>query len=135
MNRAAEKAAQEAKPIFIDAIRKMTIQDAWGILNGDQHAATEYLQRTTSDALTSKFRPIINQSLDAVDATKYYGTVVNTYNQIPFVKKVETDLTKYVTDLALDGLFTLVAKEEEKIRKDPVARTTELLRRVFNTQD
>ncbi len=135
MNRAAERAAQEAKSVFIDAITKMTIQDAWGILKGDQHAATEYLKRTTSEALTSKYRPIIKQSLDAVDATKYYGTVVNTYNQIPFVKKVETDLTKYVTDLALDGLFTLVAEEEEKIRKDPVARTTELLRRVFDTNN
>lgn len=135
MNRAAEKAAREAATVFIDAIKSMTIQDAWGILNGDQHAATDYLRRTTSATLTAKYEPIIQQSLDAVDATKYYATVINTYNQIPFVKKANTDLTQYVTDLALDGLFTLVAQEEEKIRKDPVARATELLQRVFGPRE
>jgi hypothetical protein len=135
INRAAEKAASEAADVFIEAIKKMTIEDAWNILKSDQHAATDYLRRTTSATLTKKYRPIIQQSLDAVDATKYYGTVVGAYNQIPFVKKVDTDLTQYVTDLALGGLFTLVEKEEEQIRQDPVARTTELLQRVFGAQD
>ena len=135
LNRGAEDAAKEAKPIFINAIKSMTIQDAWGILKGDDNAATQYLIKTTSVQLKSKFKPVIKNSLDKVNATKYYGDIVTTYNKIPFVEKVNPDLDDYATDKAIEGLFYLVAQEEEKIRKDPVARTTELLKKVFAAQD
>ena len=134
LNRGAERAASEAKPIFIDAIKSMTIEDAWGILNGEQDAATEYLKKTTSTALKSKFQPIIKASLDEVNATKYYGDLVNTYNKIPLVQKVDPDLDNYATEKAIEGLFLLIAKEEAQIRKDPLARTTELLKKVFGYQ-
>lgn len=135
MNRAAERAAKEAKPIFVTAVRSMTVKDAWGILRGDNHAATEYLQRTTTGQLKVKFKPVIQDALDAVDATKYYKTVVGTYNKLPFVSKVDTDLNEYVTGKAMDGLFYLIAQEEAKIRKDPLARTSDLLKRVFGEVD
>ena len=134
INRAAEQAANEAKPLFVSAITSMTIEDAWGILKGDNHAATAYLRKTTSSQLEVKFEPIIDNALNKVNATKYYEDMSTQYNRIPFVTKVETDLTKYVSQKAIDGLFVLVAKEEEKIRKDPLARTTELLQRVFADQ-
>lgn len=134
LNRAAEQAANEAKPLFVSAITSMTIEDAWGILKGDNHAATTYLRKTTSSQLEVKFEPIIDNALNKVNATKYYEDMSTQYNRIPFVTKVETDLTKYVSQKAIDGLFVLVAKEEEKIRKDPLARTTELLKRVFGDQ-
>ena len=134
INRAAEKASAEAKDLFINAIRNMTVEDAWGILKGEQDAATQYLRRTTSTDLENKFRPVINEALESVNATKYYEEATTIYNKIPLVTKVETDLTGYVTDRALDGLFIMVAKEEAKIRKDPLARTTELLQRVFSQQ-
>ena len=131
MNRAAEKAANEAKPIFIAAIKGMTINDAINIVRGPDNAATMYLQRTTTPELTAKFQPVIRESLDAVDATRYWSDLINVYNKIPFVKKMNPDLAAYVTEKAIDGLFVMIAKEELKIRKDPVARTTELLRKVF----
>ena len=134
INRAAELAANEAKPLFVSAITSMTIEDAWGILKGDNHAATTYLRKTTSSQLEVKFEPIIDNALNKVNATKYYEDMSTQYNRIPFVTKVETDLTKYVSQKAIDGLFVLVAKEEEKIRKDPLGRTTELLKRVFADQ-
>jgi len=131
MNRAAEHAAKDIQPIFVNAIKKMTISDAIGIVNGDVHAATEYLHRTTFDQLFQQIKPIVQNSLEAVDATKYWDDIINTYNTIPFVKKMNPDLAEYVTLKAIDGLFVMVAQEEEKIRKDPVARTTELLQKVF----
>jgi hypothetical protein len=131
MNRAAERAANEAKPIFIAAIKGMTIKDAINIVKGENNAATIYLQRTTSPELTAKFQPIIKTSLDNVDATKYWGDLITAYNKIPLVKKMNPDLAAYVTEKAIDGLFIMIAKEELKIRKDPVARTTELLKKVF----
>lgn len=134
LNRGAEDAAKEAKPIFISAIRSMTINDAWGILKGDKDAATEYLKRTTSAQLKEKFKPVIQNSLDKVNATKYYGDIVGTYNKIPFTEKVNPDLNDYATDKAIEGLFVMVAKEEENIRQDPAARTTDLLKRVFGAQ-
>jgi hypothetical protein len=134
LNRGAEDAAKEAKPIFITAIKSMTIQDAWGILKGNDNAATEYLKRTTSPQLKEKFRPVIQSSLDKVSATKYYGQLVTRYNQIPFVEKVNPDLNEYATDRAIEGLFLMIAKEEKNIRDNPVARTTELLKRVFSQQ-
>ncbi|GAB1446730.1 hypothetical protein MASR2M41_25350 [Flammeovirgaceae bacterium] len=134
LNRGAEDAAKEAKPIFIAAIRSMTIDDAWSILKGDQNAATEYLKRTTSAQLKQKFSPVIQNSLDKVNATKYYTDLVNTYNKIPFVEDVNPDLNDYATDKAIEGLFVMVAKEEKEIRQDPLARTTDLLKRVFGAQ-
>jgi hypothetical protein len=134
LNRGAEDAAKEAKPIFITAIRSMTIQDAWAILKGENDAATSYLKRTTSALLKEKFKPVIKSSLDKVSATKYYGDIVNRYNQIPLVQKVNPNLDDYATDKAIEGLFLMIAKEEKNIRQNPVARTTELLRKVFGAQ-
>lgn len=134
LNRGAEEAAREAKPIFITAIKSMTIQDAWGILQGDPDAATQYLKRTTSAQLREKFKPVIQNALNKVNATKYYGDIVNTYNQIPFVQDVNPDLNEYATEKAMEGLFIMIAKEERNIRENPGARTTELLKRVFRGQ-
>lgn len=134
LNRGAEDAAKEAKPIFITAIKSMTIQDAWGILKGEQDAATQYLKRTTTPQLKEKFKPVIQNSLNKVSATKYYGDIVNTYNKIPFTDDVNPNLDDYATDKAIEGLFTLIAREEKNIRQDPVARTTELLKKVFGAQ-
>lgn len=131
LNRGAEDAAKEAKPIFIAAIKSMTIQDAWAILKGEDDAATEYLKRTTSALLKDKFKPVIQSSLNKVDATKYYGEIVTRYNQIPLVEKVNPNLDDYATDRAIEGLFVMIAKEEKNIRQDPIARTTEILKRVF----
>ncbi len=131
LNRGAEDAAKEAKPIFVEAIRSMTIQDAWAILRGENDAATQYLKRTTSGLLKEKFKPVIQNSLNKVNATKYYTDIVSRYNQIPLVQKVNPDLDDYATDQAIEGLFVMIAKEERNIRENPVARTTELLKRVF----
>lgn len=131
LNRGAEDAAKEAKPIFITAIKSMTIQDAWSILKGQPDAATQYLKRTTSAQLKDKFKPVIQNSLNKVNATKYYGDIVNSYNKIPFTEDVNPNLDDYATDRAIEGLFTMIAKEEKNIRQDPLARTTELLKKVF----
>ncbi len=135
LNRGAEEAAKEAKPIFITAIKSMTIQDAWGILKGEEDAATQYLKRTTSPQLKEKFMPVIRNALSRVNATKYYGDIVNTYNQIPFVQDVNPNLDEYATDKAMEGLFILIANEEKAIRQNPAARTTYLLKRVFRAQN
>lgn len=131
INRAAEDAAKEATPIFVSAIKSMTVKDAINIVKGEDDAATKYLKQTSSTDLNAKFQPLIKTSLDKVQATKYWTDLINTYNKIPLVKKMNPDLTAYVTSKAMDGLFVMVAKEEFKIRKDPKARTTELLRKVF----
>jgi hypothetical protein len=131
MNRAAEKAATEAKPIFIAAIKGMTVKDAINIVKGENNAATLYLKNTTSPELMTKFQPVIKTSLDNVDATRYWNDLITLYNRIPLVKKMNPNLSEYVTQKAIDGLFIMIAKEELKIRKDPVARTSELLKRVF----
>jgi hypothetical protein len=131
MNRAAEKAASEAKPIFIAAIKGMTVTDAINIVKGQNNAATAYLQNTTTPELKAKFQPAIRTSLDNVNATKYWSELISAYNKIPFVKKMNPNLTEYVTDRAINVLFVMIAKEELKIRNDPMARTSELLRRVF----
>ncbi len=133
VNRAAEDAAVEAKNIFVDAIKAMTFQDALAIVRGNDNAATAYLQRTTTPKLVEKFTPIIKSSLDKVNATKYWATAMNSYNAIPFVTKVNPDLTSYVTQKAIEGLFVMIAKEELAIRKDPAARTTDILRKVFGS--
>jgi len=134
LNRGAEDAAKEAKPIFISAIKQMTIDDAFGILKGEPDAATQFLKRTTTAQLKEKFKPVVQMSLDKVSATKYYGDLIGTYNKIPLVQKVNPDLNEYATDLAIQGLFTMIAKEEKNIRQDPLARTSDLLKRVFGSQ-
>lgn len=134
LNRGAEDAAKSAKPIFVNAITAMTIQDAWSILKGADNAATDYLKRATTSQLRAKFKPVIQTSLNKVNATKYYGDIVNTYNKIPFVEKVNPNLDDYATQKAIDGLFFMIEKEEKLIRKDPLARTTELLKKVFSQQ-
>jgi hypothetical protein len=135
LNRGAEDAAKSAVPIFVSAIKQMTIQDAWAILKGDKDAATQYLIRTTSQQLYTAFNPIMVQSLEKTNATKYYADLVNRYNKVPLVQKVNPDLDDYATQKAIDGLFILVAQEEANIRENPVARTTELLRRVFTKEN
>jgi hypothetical protein len=135
MNRAAEKAADQALPIFGTAIRSMTFEDAWQILRGADDEATRYLERTTSEQLRSTFQPVIRDALDTVNATRYYGDIVQLYNSLPLVKPVNPNLDEYVTAKALDGLLTLMAAEEARIREDPLARATELMRRVFAEQD
>ncbi|MFB9863856.1 DUF4197 domain-containing protein [Rufibacter immobilis] len=133
LNRGAEDAAKSAAPIFLSAIKQLTFNDVWNILRGEKDAATQFLKRTTTSQLTAAFSPIMKQSLDKVSATKYYSDLVNRYNKIPLVKKVDPNLESYATQKAIDGLFTLVAQEEANIRENPVARTTELLRRVFGS--
>jgi hypothetical protein len=131
MNRAAEKAADEAKSIFIAAIKGMTVRDAINIVKGSDNAATMYLKNNTSPELINKFQPIIKTSLDNVNATRYWTDLITTYNKIPLVKKMNPNLNEYVTQKAIDGLFIMIAKEELKIRKDPMARTSDLLKKVF----
>ncbi|MCH8234145.1 MAG: DUF4197 domain-containing protein [Bacteroidetes bacterium] len=131
LNRGAEKAAKEASSVFVSAIKSMTVEDAWGILKGENDAATKYLNKTTSPQLNAKFLPIISNALDEVSATRYYANLINVYNKIPFVKKLNPDLDTYATEQAIKGLFVLIAKEEARIREDPAARTSEILKKVF----
>ncbi|MGI8637340.1 MAG: DUF4197 domain-containing protein [Segetibacter sp.] len=130
MNRAAEDASKSATPIFINAIKQITIQDAVGILRGGDFAATNYLKDKTTANLTEAFRPVIEQSLAKVNATKYWNTLFSTYNTFSS-QKVNTDLSAYVTEKALSGIFQEVSLEEQKIRKNPAAQTTALLKKVF----
>ena len=134
INRAAEAAAIEAKPIFISAIKQMTIADATNILFGNKDAATTYFKRVTTAQLTEKFRPVIAANLNKVGATKYWGDVASKYNLIA-AKPVNTDLAAYVTEKAIEGLFLEVAKEEANIRVNLSARSTTLLQRVFGYAD
>ncbi|NVK21687.1 MAG: DUF4197 domain-containing protein [Kangiellaceae bacterium] len=134
MNRAAESAAGEAKQVFYSAISGMTLQDAWGILRGGDNAATNYFKRVTESSLRQKFQPIITTNMQKVGFYNDYQKLLDTYNALPLTKKEDYSIETYVMNEALDGLFTLVAEEEAKIRKDPVARTTELLRKVFAQQ-
>jgi hypothetical protein len=131
LNRGAEDAAKSAKPIFLNAIKSLTFTDVWNILTGQKDAATQYLKRTTTTQLTTAFMPIMEQSLNKVEATKYYTSLTTTYNKLPLVTPVQTDLNQYATGKAVDGLFTLIAQEEADIRENPVARTTSLLKKVF----
>lgn len=135
-NRGAEKAATKAAPIFINSIKQMSFNDAKNILlSSDKTSATAFLKKTSTNALTAAFTPVIDQSLKSVDATKYWSDVINTYNQIPLVKKVNPDLTSYVTERALEGLFKMIEKEEIKIRDNISARTTDILQKVFGWAD
>ncbi len=131
INRAAEDAANGAKDIFINAIKSMSVTDAMGLLKGNDDAATRFLESSTRAALVEKFRPVIKASLEKVGATKHWNSVFTTYNKIPLVKKVNPDLEEYATNKAIDGLFVQIAKEELEIRKNPGARVTDLLKKVF----
>ncbi len=131
MNHGAEQASAKATDIFISSIKQMTLQDVYDIWRGDNDAATQYLIRTTSDRLRSEFRPIIKQSLDKVQVTKYWSPLVDNYNKIPFVTKVNPDLDEYVLEETLEGLFVVIAQEEAAIRENPQARVSEILQRVF----
>lgn len=131
MNRAAEKASVEATAIFWDAVKGLTIEDARAVLNGGKHAATKLLRDRTSAQLEARFRPIVTTKMDEVGLTKLYGSLADTYDSIPLAQKPAVRLDEYVTGKAIDGLFKVLATEEERIRADPVARTTELLQRVF----
>ena len=131
INRAAEDAANSAKPIFVDAIKKMSIKDAIGIVKGNKTAGTDYLNRNTNSALANAFKPIIKISLEKVNATKRWESVMNTYNKIPFVEKVNPELETYVTEKAISGLFFMLAQEEIAIRENPKERTSALLKKVF----
>ncbi len=133
MNRAAEEAAKGSGAIFINAIQQMTITDAVNILKGGDFAATNYFKEKTTSQLTESFRPVIDKALKNVNATKYWGDVTAAYNQFS-PNKINTDLTAYVTQKAMEGIFYQVGLEEQKIRRDPVARTTELLKKVFGSQ-
>ncbi len=134
LNRAAEDAAKVAQPIFLEALRSLTIGDAWAILEGEDDAATQYLREETGVDLRTAFSPKVEASLERVGCTRLFNDLLARYNGIPLVEKVELDLTSYTTTKAMDGLFFLVAEEEKTIREDPVARTTELMRRVFGTK-
>ena len=134
MNRAAEDASKYVGNIFINAIKQMTIQDAFGILRGGDMAATNYLKEKTTAQLTSAFTPIVSKSLANTDATKYWKDVFTAYNRLSN-KPVNTDLTAYVTKKTLDGLFYHVGLEEQQIRKDPAARITDILKKVFANQN
>lgn len=131
MNHGAEKASAKATDIFVSAITQMTLQDVYDIWKGDNDAATQFLKRTTEGKLKTEFRPIIKQSLDQVEVTKYWNPLVDNYNKIPFVTKVNPNLDEYVLDETMDGLFLVIAQEEAKIRENPQARVSEILQRVF----
>ena len=135
LNRAAEDAVRTAKPIFIDAIKQMTFNDVRNILFGDKNAATQFLQRTTSTRLYNEFHPIILNSLNKYNALDYWTDAVNAYNSVPFVNKMNPKLDDYVTQKAMDGLFSLVEKKELDIRTNFAARTSDLLKKVFGLQD
>jgi hypothetical protein len=134
MNRAAESASRSAAPIFINAIKQMTITDALGILQGGNFAATNYFKQKTTVALTVAFRPTVDSALLKVDATKYWSDVFTLYNKFAS-KPVDTDLSAYVTSKAVDGIFYQLGLEEQKIRQDPAARVTELLKKVFGSPE
>lgn len=134
MNRAAELAAAEARDVFWDAITKMTVSDAFGILYGDDNAATEYFHDQTHAVLRARFHPIIQEKIEEVGLSRVYGQVADAYNSLPLAGKPGlVDLDEYVTGEALEGLFTVLAREEQKIRQDPAARTTDMLKRVFGS--
>lgn len=132
INRGAEDAAGYAKPIFVDAIKSMTLQDAIGLVRNGDTSATHFFRVKTTEKLLAAFKPVIQSSLNKVDATKYYGDLVSTYNNLPTTfKKVNPDLSSFVTDRAIVALFDLIAKEEVNIRTNFAARSTDILKKVF----
>ena len=138
MNRAAELASKEAAPIFVDAIKEMTIGDGFAILKGEDNAATNYLRDKTTSKLTAKFSPIVENAISETKVMSLWEKVTTAYNATNIIsgnEDVDTDLNKHITDKAISGLFKLVENEELKIRKDPVARVTDILQKVFSTLD
>ena len=135
MNRAAEDAAGKAVPIFINAITSMSIQDGLSILKGGNGAATNFLKQKTTVALTSAFRPVVQKSLNQLNVDTYWNQLFSTYNKLPITRnKINPDLTAYVTERALNGLFVTVAEEENKIRSNPASRVTDILKKVFGAK-
>ncbi|MGM0391118.1 MAG: DUF4197 domain-containing protein [Bacteroidota bacterium] len=135
LNRAAEDAVKEATPIFVNAVKEITFTDARNILLGNNTAATAYLSQKTEQQLYSKFNPVITNSLDRVGATQVWTNIIDRYNALPLTAKVNPDLSDYVTREALDGVYTMIAVEEQEIRTNLAARTTQILKRVFALQD
>lgn len=134
MNRAAESAAAEAKPVFISAVKGMTLTDAMSILKGSDTAATDYFRSKTSATLQQKFKPVVRSKMEEVGVYGIYNQLLSTYNALPLVEKTSFDLESYLSTKTQDGLFTLLAEEEVKIRNNPAARTTELLKQVFSNR-
>ncbi len=134
MNRSAEDASKSAAPIFIDAIKNMSLQDGFAILNGGDSAATTYLRVKTTEQLTQALKPIIKAAIEKNEVAKYWSPVVNKYNKIPFTKKYNPDLEAYITQKTLDGLFVLIAEQEGFIRKNPSAQVSDILKRVFGAK-
>lgn len=136
MNRAAEEAAKDAGPIFVNAITSMTVSDGFAILNGSDNAATMYLQDKTSGDLKSAFKPKVQNAIEKVELTKYWNPIITKYNSVMTLtggEKMNPDLDEYITDRAMMGLFTLIQDEEKKIRDNPAARVTDLLKKVFGS--
>lgn len=133
LNRAAETASKEAAPIFVDAIKNMSIADGFAILRGNNNAATQYLREKTSASLKIKFNPIVKNAISTVEVTKYWNPIISAYNKIPFTEKQNPDLEDYVTTKAMDGLFLMIQKEEANIRLNPAARVTDILKKVFGS--
>lgn len=135
INRAAEDAVKEATPVFVDAVKQMSFNDAKNILMGNESSATTYLQNTTSTALYTKFNPVIKNSYTKVGADKVWKEIITKYNSIQLVKKVNPDLTDYTTKKAMEGVFKMIAVEEKDIRTNLASRSSDLLRKVFALQD
>ena len=135
LNRAAEDAVKESTPIFVTAVKDMKVTDAKNILMGSDNAATSYLQQSTSTALYSKFSPVVQESIGKVGADKIWASIITTYNKLPLVSKVNPDITDYVTNKAMDGVFKMIAVEEKNIRGSLSSRTSDLLKKVFALQD
>jgi len=131
MNRAAEEAAKGAFDVFASAVREMTIQDGFAILNGGDMAATNYLREKSTIPLKQKFSPVVKNAIDKVNVTSYWNPLVNAYNMVPGVTRQNPNLEDYITGKAIDGLMTLIAEQEMKIRQDPAAQVTALLKKVF----
>ena len=131
MNRAAERAAGEATEVFLNAITQMTLEDAFSILNGGDNAVTNYFRSHTEESLHERFKPIVTEKMSEIGLYKVYNGLTDYYNKLPLVTTPALDLDEYVTQQALNGLFTVLGQEEKRIRTDPLARTTDLLRRVF----
>ena len=131
LNRAAEEAAKSAAPIFVSAVKNMTVKDGFNILKGADTSATNYLRTNTSESLRNTFTPIVRSAIDKVKVTSYWTPLITSYNKIPFVQKQNPDLEAYVTNKAIDGLMVLIAKEEINIRNNAAAQVTDLLKKVF----
>lgn len=134
LNRAAEDASKQAKPILVSAIKRIKFKDVWEILFGGKNAATDYLRLKTEPQLLEVFSPIVKQSIGREEVTKHWKSISDIYNAIPFVQNVNPDLEGYVTQKTVDGLFKLIAEEERKIRENPIARISELLQKVFGAK-